>query len=58
MSTQEERLISLLQAKRREDPKGLRKYLPGVIELLPELPSRRRSARSPFGLTERELSYH
>lgn len=58
MSTQQERLIALLQAKRREDPRGLRKYLPGVIELLPALPSRRRSARSPFGLTERELAYH
>lgn len=58
MSTQETRLIALLQAKRRADPQGFRKYLPGVIELLPELSSRRRSARSPFGLTEQELSYH
>ena len=55
MSIREERLIDLLQAKYREDPKGFRKYLPGAAELLPEQPPRR---RSPFGLTERELAYH
>ena len=58
MSTQQDRLIALLQAKRRADPQGFRKYLPGVIELLPELSTRRRSTRSPFGLTERERAYH
>ncbi len=58
MSTQEKRLIALLQAKRRADPNGFRKYLPGVTELLPALPARRRSTRSPFGLTERERAYH
>ena len=58
MSIQQERLIALLQAKRRADPQGFREYLPGVIELLPALPARRRSTRSPFGLTERELAYH
>ncbi len=58
MSTQQERLIALLQAKRRADPQGFREYLPGVIELLPALSARRRSTRSPFGLTERECAYH
>lgn len=58
MSIQQERLIALLQAKRRADPQGFREYLPGVIELLPALPARRHSTRSPFGLTERELAYH
>ena len=58
MSTQHERLIALLQAKHRADPQGFREYLPGVIELLPALPARRRSARSPFGLTDRERAYH
>ena len=58
MSTQHERLIALLQAKRRADPQGFREYLPGVSELLPALPARRRSTRSPFGLTERERAYH
>ena len=56
MTAREKQLIQLLQAKRREDPKGFSKYLPGVEELLPELPKRR--FRSPFGLTERERSYH
>ena len=58
MSTQQERLIALLQAKRRADPQGFREYLPGVTELLPALPASRRSTRSPFGLTERERAYH
>ena len=58
MSTREKRLIDLLQAKRRADPQGFRKYLPGVIELLPALPARHSNARSPFGLTEQELAYH
>ncbi len=58
MSTQQERLIALLQAKRRADPQGFRKYLPGVTELLPALPARRSSAPSPFGLTERERAHH
>ena len=58
MSTQHERLIALLQAKRRADPQGFREYLPGVSELLPALPASRRSTRSPFGLTERERAYH
>ena len=57
MSVQQERLIDLLQAKYREDPKGFREYLPGAAELLPEQPPRRSRPRSPFGLTERELSY-
>ena len=58
MTTREERLIDLLQAKYREDPEGFRKYLPGAAELLPELPPKQSRPRSPFGLTERELSYH
>ena len=58
MNTQEKRLIDLLQARYREDPKGFRKYLPGAAELLPEQPPRRSRPRSPFGLTGRELSFH
>ena len=57
MSIREEHLIDLLQAKYREDPKGFRKYLPGAAELLPEQPTRRSRPKSPFGLTEMELSY-
>ena len=58
MSTREKRLVDLLQAKRREDPEGFRKYLPGVDALLPGPPPRRRMSRSPFGLTEQERAYH
>ena len=58
MTTQEKRLIDLLKAKYREDPKGFRRYLPGAAELLPEQPPTRSRARSTFGLTERERSYH
>ena len=57
MTSQQERLIDLLQAKFREDPKGFIEYLPGAAELLPEPPPRRSRPRSPSGLTERELSY-
>ena len=58
MTTQERRLIDLLQTKYREDPKGFRRYLPGAAELLPEQPPTRSRARATFGLTERERSYH
>ena len=58
MSNQEKRLIDLLQAKYREDPKGFRKYLPGAVELLPEPYSRGGRPRSPFGLTEQEIAFH
>ena len=57
MSSQEKRLIELLQVKYREDPKGFRKYLPGAAELLPE-PSPRSRSRSSCGLTEREIAFH
>ncbi len=59
MSTQEKHIIDLLQAKRRKDPDGFRKYLPDVARLLPDLPPMRAKLRSPvFALTERERSYH
>ncbi len=58
MSSREERIVQMLQAKRREDPEGFREYLPDVVKLLPEPAGRRDRTRSPFGLTERELSYH
>ena len=58
MSTERDRLIKLLQAKYREDPNGFRAFLPGAVELLPEQPPERRPTSSPFGLTERELSYY
>ena len=58
MAVQEKRLIELLQAKRREDPEGFRAYMPDVAEMLPDQPSRRTRRRSPFGLTEQEVSYH
>lgn len=58
MSIQEKRIIELLRAKRREDPKGFRKYMPDVAELLPRLPPERSRPKSPFGLTEQELCYH
>ena len=58
MTTQEDRLVELLQAKRREDPKGFVEYLPGVSELLSELPPGSSGMRPPSALTNRELSYH
>lgn len=59
MSTQEKHIIDLLQAKRRKDPDGFRKYLPDVARLLPEPPPVRAKPRTPvFTLTERERSYH
>ena len=58
MTTQEDRLVELLQAKRREDPKGFVEYLPGVSELLSELPPGSSGMRLPSALTNRELSYH
>ena len=58
MSVQTKKLINLLQAKRRDDPKGFRKYLPGVEELLPPLPVQPSVPSQPFVLTERERAYH
>ena len=58
MTAREKHLVDLLQAKRREDPEGFRRFLPEVAELLPELPRRRSRLRSTFGLTERERSFH
>ncbi len=58
MTIQQDRLVELLQAKRREDPKRFGEYLPGVSDLLPELPPRQDSALSSSGLTEREISCH
>lgn len=57
MSTESDRLISLLQAKRRKDPKGFRKYLPDVADMLPEA-SRGSSLRSPSGLAKAERAFH
>lgn len=58
MNTQEDRIIELLQSKRREDPKGFRKYLPDVADLLPELSASKGVGKLPFGLTGRERAYH
>ncbi len=59
MSTQEKHIIDLLQAKRRKDPDGFRKYLPDVARLLPDPPTVRAKPRPPaFALTEQERSYH
>jgi len=59
MSAQEKRIIDLIQAKRRKDPDGFRKYLPDVARLLPDPPTPRATPRTPvFGLTERERSFH
>lgn len=57
MPNQSDRLISLLQSKRRKDPKGFRKYLPDVADMLPD-PGRRSASSPPFGLTERERAFH
>ena len=57
MSKKSERIVSLLQAKRRRDPKGFRKYLPEVSDMLPKS-ARRPVSKSPFGLTERERDFH
>ena len=59
MSTQEQHIIDLLQAKRRKDPDGFRNYLPDVARLLPDpSPVRVKPRTSVFTLTERERSYH
>ncbi len=58
MSTQERRLIEMLQAKYRKDPKGFQEFLPGAVELLPDVAHRQRATRSPFGLTEHEVDFH
>lgn len=58
MSTQERRLIELLQAKYRKDPKGFREFLPDAVDLLPDVAHGQRAARSPFGLTEHEVDFH
>lgn len=58
MSIREERLIDMLQAKYREDPKGFQRYLPGAAELLTEHPPRQRPSEFPVQLTELELSHH
>ena len=58
LATKQELLIDLLLAKHRNDPEGFREFLPGAAELLPERPPHRSMARSPFGLTERELAHH
>lgn len=57
MASTEKRIIDLLQAKRTEDPEGFQNYLPSVADILPTPPSKR-PAKSPFGLTERELKFH
>ena len=57
MTSTEKRIIDLLQAKRKEDPEGFREFLPAVADLLPTPPPKRQ-AKSPFGLTERELAFH
>lgn len=57
MTSTEKRIIDLLQAKRRQDPKGFRQYLPDVENLLPT-PQPKKPTHSPFGLTERELAFH
>ena len=57
MTSTEKRIIDLLQAKRRQDPKGFRQYLPAVANLLPT-PQSKKPTNSPFGLTEKELAFH
>ena len=47
MSTQEKHIIDLLQAKRRKDPDGFRKYLPDVARLLPDPPPMRANPKNP-----------
>ena len=58
MSIHERKLIELLQARYREDPKGFRKFLPGAVDLLPEQAPGRARRRSLFGLTEQEIAFH
>lgn len=58
MTIQERHLVELLHAKYKEDPKGFRKYLPGVVDLLPEQPPEIVRRRSLFGLTEQETAFH
>ena len=58
MRVPDERLVELLLAKWQEDPEGFRAYLPGVSELLPDIPPPRSGTRPRSGLTQRELAYH
>ena len=57
MALPNDRLVELLQAKRREDPDGFREYLPDVDELLPDRPSSR-SSRARYRLTVQERAHH
>ena len=56
MDFRSQRVLKLLQRKYREDPVKFRRFLPGVVELLPEENRSRRRSASPFGLTENERS--
>jgi hypothetical protein len=47
----------LLVSKYRADPEAFRAYLPEVAQALDLMLSPRRSARSPFGLTERDRTH-
>ena len=58
MSIHERKLIELLQARYREDPKGFREYLLGAVDLLPEQPPESGRRTSLFGLTEQETAFH
>ena len=58
MSIHERKLIELLHARYREDPKGFREYLPGVAELLPDPSPRRGRKELQLGLFEKEIAVH
>lgn len=57
MALRDDRLVELLQAKRRKDPDGFREYLPDVDELLPDHPPSR-SSRARYRLTVQERAHH
>ena len=58
MSASSNRLVEILHSKYSQDPKAFREFLPGAAELLPDRPPPKSRPVSPFGLTERERSYH
>ncbi len=57
-SSKNNELFELLYSKLTSDPQGFRSYMPDVAQVLDAMKPSRRSAKSPFGLTEREKDHH
>ena len=51
-------LLETLRSKYLADPDRFRSFLPDVAQMLDAMERPRRAPRSPFGLTDRERTYH